>query len=544
MKLKSRTYLLLFFITLLGGIIRFWNLGHLPPSLNWDEISHGYNAYSILKTGRDEWGTLVPHIFRAFGDYKLPVYIYSTILPVLFFGLKAFAVRFISAMAGTLAIPGIYLLSKKIFKGSEKLHLISAFILALTPWHIFISRPALEANLALTFIIYGSYYLIRFFEKESGLLPPTLFFGLSLHTYNTARVFVPLLILWFLIVYRPKLSRFRSQFFPLTVFALFLGLVVYQVYSGVGTARYEKLKILSDANVYQIGQKRQESQYPPLVSKIIYNRPIFFVTQFAKNYFSYFSPQFFFQSKGAQYQFAIPGQNLFTLPILLLAIAGLVISIREFTKTSALIIGWLLLSPVAAALTLDPPQALRPNPMIIAIVLLAVVGFKRINGLLSWLALILFVFFSLWFLKTYWYQYSYQYSQSWQYGYFQALDYISKNSDKYQNVFITKRLGEAHIYYAFYNRTDPKVLQPGGDSIRYQKSDWFWTDKINNVYFINDWDIPTTKVTKLKLESGGEVDTTGGLLVTSPAKVPQNAKVLEVIRFLDGEPVFIICSIP
>ena len=83
--------------TILGAIIalafmlRFWGLDHNPPSLNWDEVSHGYNAFSILKTGRDEWGAWFPSIFRAFGDYKLPVYIYLTTLPVAIFGLNAFA---------------------------------------------------------------------------------------------------------------------------------------------------------------------------------------------------------------------------------------------------------------------------------------------------------------------------------------------------------------------------------------------------------------------------------------------------------------------
>src|SRR3989344_3491019 len=77
-------------------IIRFWNLSSNPPSLNWDEVSHSYNAYSILKSGRDEWGNLFPIIFRAYGDYKLPVYIYLTVISEFFFGLTPFAIRFVS----------------------------------------------------------------------------------------------------------------------------------------------------------------------------------------------------------------------------------------------------------------------------------------------------------------------------------------------------------------------------------------------------------------------------------------------------------------
>jgi 4-amino-4-deoxy-L-arabinose transferase-like glycosyltransferase len=121
----------------------------------------------------DEWGVRLPLIFKAFGDYKLPVYIYLTAIPVWFFGLNAFAVRFISALAGTLAIPGIYLLTKQVTSkngeegGSDSLATITALLLAISPWHFFISRPALEANLALTFIIFGFYFLLLFLRSRN-----------------------------------------------------------------------------------------------------------------------------------------------------------------------------------------------------------------------------------------------------------------------------------------------------------------------------------------------------------------------------------------
>ena len=81
-------------IVVLAFILRFFMLGQNPPSLNWDETSIGYNAYSILKTGKDEYGTSFPIEFRSFDDYKPPVYIYLDVLPVTIFGLTEFAVRF------------------------------------------------------------------------------------------------------------------------------------------------------------------------------------------------------------------------------------------------------------------------------------------------------------------------------------------------------------------------------------------------------------------------------------------------------------------
>ncbi|KKT61728.1 MAG: hypothetical protein UW56_C0020G0017, partial [Candidatus Collierbacteria bacterium GW2011_GWD1_44_27] len=178
---KNRPLLFLLLFTLLGGLLRFWKLDSFPVSLNWDEASHGYNAYSILLTGKDEWGVRFPLIFRAFGDYKLPFYIYLSTIPVWLFGLSAFTVRFVSALAGTLAIPGIYLLTRELFSTTpttqheittnnhepvtSNFALTTAFLLAVSPWHFFISRPALEANLSLTLIIFGSYFLLKFFHS-------------------------------------------------------------------------------------------------------------------------------------------------------------------------------------------------------------------------------------------------------------------------------------------------------------------------------------------------------------------------------------------
>lgn len=49
-------WLLLIFIIVLSGVLRLYKLSDIPVGLYADEASIGYNAYSILKTGRDEHG--------------------------------------------------------------------------------------------------------------------------------------------------------------------------------------------------------------------------------------------------------------------------------------------------------------------------------------------------------------------------------------------------------------------------------------------------------------------------------------------------------
>lgn len=549
-----RKWLPLILITILAGVLRFGNLGSHPPAPNWDEVSHGYNAYSILKTGKDEWGINFPIIFRAFGDYKLPAYIYLTTIPVSLFGLSIFSIRFISALAGVLAVPGIYLLFQSLFPNKSltvknkkiSLSLIAAFVLTILPWHFFLSRPALEANLALTLVIYGAYFLIK-----SKYIPAAILLALSLHTYNSERIFVPALLLAFAIIYRPKIKLNFSTLISLSILSASVFLVAFQVFSGEGTARYDKLKILSDNTVFQIGEARSNSNLPKPLPTLLHNRPVYFSKTVLKNYISYFSPQFVFQQKGAQTQFAIPGQSLYTWPILILYIVGAIYSLTRLKeKSSQFLLAWMALAPLAASLTVDPPQAIRPNPLIPAIVILSALGLHYTLSKLSKISLyilVLFIgsttaFFSI-YLSSYYTSYSNEYSNSWQYGYEQVFTYINENKGKYQNIFITKKYGEPHIFYAFFNKLNPDQLQPGDNNIRFEQSDWYWTDKIDNVYFINDWDIPSGDVHELTLESGQTVTTTNSLLVSSD-HVPENSDTLKTIYFLNGETAFTITSLP
>ena len=78
---------LLIGIIILAALLRLWHLDMNPPHLTPDEASLGYNAYSILKTGKDEYGTFMPIIFKSFGDYKPGLYVYAAVPFVAVFGI-------------------------------------------------------------------------------------------------------------------------------------------------------------------------------------------------------------------------------------------------------------------------------------------------------------------------------------------------------------------------------------------------------------------------------------------------------------------------
>ena len=212
MKLSRISLILIFGLAV---FFRLYRLEANPPALNWDEVSHGYNAYSILKTGRDEWGKRFPLIFRAYGDYKLPLYIYLSLIPIKLFGLTALAVRFISLLAGLGLVGVAYLLTNKLSR-SRIPSLVSAFLVALSPWSLFLSRVAVEANLAAFLFALGFYFFLK-----RKLLLTSLFWGLSLHSYNSARVLVPLMFLA-LFIYFIKRRKLKQLFQVSLVLILFL----------------------------------------------------------------------------------------------------------------------------------------------------------------------------------------------------------------------------------------------------------------------------------------------------------------------------------
>src|SRR3989338_286967 len=108
--------LIIILILLLAAFLRFYKIDQVPPSLSWDEVSIGYNAYSILKTGKDEWGEAYPLAFKSFGEYKYPIHIYASVASIYFFGLNEFALRFPSALFGVINIFLLFLIAFKLFK--------------------------------------------------------------------------------------------------------------------------------------------------------------------------------------------------------------------------------------------------------------------------------------------------------------------------------------------------------------------------------------------------------------------------------------------
>lgn len=552
--LKEYKYLLL--ILFVATLLRFAYLSSIPPSLNWDEVSHGYNAFSILKTGKDEWGELFPSIFRAYGDYKLPVYIYLTALTEFILGLNVLSVRIISALSGLVVLIFSYLLANKLF--NKKVATLTAVLVAVEPWSLFLSRAAFEANLALAFIVSGVYFLLTGLEKPKRLILSAVLLGLSLWSYNSARIFVPLFLLFALLLYRKSFLKIYKKkkttvITSVFVFLIFFVPMVLQLVNPVGQARYGWVAIIDEGAISQINESRANSGFSPGINRIIYNKGTYFVRDFGNNWLSHYSPKFLFLNGGDQFQFSVPGHGILYPINALFFLVGILYMVKKRSRESLFILGWLILGPIASSLTREAPHVLRsittlPAPMIItAIGVLKVWSWlKNRKEIFAWLflfmySLILIVQFGL-YIRLMTTSYVKNYSWSWQYGYEQVIGSVKANYEDYDKIIFSKKYGEPHEFILFFWPWNPEEYRDDPVLNRFFQSNWYWVDGFDKFYFVNDWQINEegTGVYMFNLESGGVVDCLidNCLLITSPDNVPKEWDKLETIYFLNGKPAF------
>ncbi|HSW87668.1 MAG TPA: glycosyltransferase family 39 protein, partial [Candidatus Saccharimonadales bacterium] len=292
--------LLLIFIIIVAIILHFYNLGTNPPALTWDEASWGYNAYSLGIDGKDEFGRFLPYDYlESFGDYKPPVYAYLAILPVKLFGLTPFATRFPSAFFGVLTVLITYFLVKQIFpksKHKEWYGLVAAFMLAISPWHLMLSRAAFEANIATFLLILGVWLFLYSIQQKIWFLPlAAISFVISIYTFNSARIVAPLLVLVLAISFWKKLWQNKKVAIIAGVIGIVLILpIVGFLRSPEAKTRFQEVNIFTDLTVVETSNQNIANDHNAWWSKIIHNWRISFGGDFLQHYLDNLSPNFLF----------------------------------------------------------------------------------------------------------------------------------------------------------------------------------------------------------------------------------------------------------
>ena len=187
------TFKLLFFgILCLGILARAWDFGKLPSGLIADEASISVDAFNLLHYGVDHNGVSYPIHFISFGSGQNALYGYLLIPFISLLGLNSITVKLPMLISGILAMPLIYWVTYKTF--DKRIALISMFFLAISPWHIMLSRFGLESNL-LPFVFIAAYAcLLKSLEDQKWFIGTCVLLGMCLYSYVTTYITIPLFL--------------------------------------------------------------------------------------------------------------------------------------------------------------------------------------------------------------------------------------------------------------------------------------------------------------------------------------------------------------
>lgn len=547
MKIFSN-YRFLILITIVAALIRFWQLGNIPPSLDWDEAALGYNAYSILKTGRDEYGTRFPLVLRSYDDYKPPLYVYLAIPSIYLFGLEPWAVRLPSAVIGTLGVVGTYFLVKALLHllnhqpTDDWKHVpgIAALLLALSPWHIQFSRIAFEANVGVAINIWAAVFFLEGLRNVKKLGISAFLFGLSLYAYHSERIFVPILVFLLSMFFFKDLWKQKRNVMLAVLIGIITVLPLIPVFFNNTTlTRLQGTSSLADqTQLLAISVKKLDYDKANGVfwGVIFDNRRIVWLQTVATGYLSHYSFRWLFLT-GDNARHHAPDMGLLYLWELPFLLWGMFSIGKRGGTMSKIVWSWFLIAPIAASPTTELPHAIRTLVFLPTFQIFTAVGVARfiytikkskilLSKILTVIVALVIIFNTVLYLHMYFGHMNHEFSKSWQYGYRQAVDYTKTYGNKYQKIIVSTKLEQPYMFFLFFLKYDPiKYLEHGGT-----RSGGFAEDK-------NDFD----KYQFRPIDWNKEIKDGSVLYIGKPSEIP-SSNILKTIHYLDGDPAMSIAN--
>ncbi len=342
-----------------GGFLYVFDLARNPPGFFIDESSVAYNAHTIAQTGRDEFGNAWPLFFRAFGEYKNPIYIYLLAAVFKITGPGIFAARALSGVIGIATAVALGVLGAKV-SGRRSAGLMVGVFALLTPWLFELSRLVLEVAL---YPLTAALFLLavwRASEKPAWRTAEVASLSLTLalltYTYSIGRLVGPLLALG-LFVFSVR-GRIRGLLITLAAYGVTLVpmVVVWWRRPHVLTGRFNYLTFLTSEST---------------ASEI--------VREFVRHYFANLNPWRLFvaeQSKDNELIHLHGAPAMLTITILLVVAAVVLLGYRKrISRWWLFILYGLLASVVPASLTREHFHMLRLSALPVFLVVLAIPAF-------------------------------------------------------------------------------------------------------------------------------------------------------------------------
>lgn len=429
---KFKEIVLLGLVILLGIFLYFYKLNAIPSGFYIDEALPGYNAYSLLLTGKDEYGKVFPLALRFFGSYNPPLYTYLTIPFIALFGPTILAVRFLAAVAGVLSIIVIYLFVKNLQPKSNATALVSALLFAISPWQVLYSRVGYEVSLAFLFFSLGVLLTWKGINNAKKLVWGIIFLSLSTYTAYTQRFLVPMFLVGIFLVFKNRKNLKLA-------FIVALLTQIPNLYLATTPAFFPKTNLL-----------------PPQSTVLGFAR------DFLARYVAYFSPNNLFSLPDPDPQRSLPELSVFYPWMVIPFLAGIYSLFSQGSKTRRKVLIILLaIAPIPAAITRDPFSTHRALPFALPAILIISIGldliFSRVKR--SWLLVLAIVPFSLVMLwRSYFVLLPNERARVWGWGYSQLAAEIAKRPDQ-KFVIDQSRIKPPYIQLAFHLKYPPEEFQ-------------------------------------------------------------------------------------
>lgn len=409
--------ILLVAIFLLAFALRVFQLNVVPAGFQSDSIDVGYVGKFLAVNGKDPAGHVFPLYFNKFGDFRPIGLFYISGITQLFLGSSVFSVGFVSALFGSLSIFVVFAFVNELLK-KRQIAYFSSLFLAVLPWDIVLSRAVHEAVVGYFFTIAGFYFLLKFVsdvKKRKYLIVGALLLLFSYLFYHGLRTLTPLLLLLFWLFYKNRdLAKVVVLFFVLTF------VIIISPYGG---GRLGQIVFYKSSGTVQKLQELPYADNSVVAARIFHNKAVVYSRDVVSTWVEHFSPGFLLLKGGYPERYMVPEAGLVYFTLALVLAAGVIYVAKKLRETG-LMITWLLVSPVQAALTYeDIPSVTRASFMIFPIVILSGVGLWWILTLIQksfWRKVFLGIFFLLMFLEVVYFMHQYLIHQKGYKGFFRG----------------------------------------------------------------------------------------------------------------------------
>lgn len=531
----------LFLVILLIAVgFRLYLLSSVPPSASLDEASIGWNAYSILHTGRDEYGNFLPILLRAYDDYRPALYVYTVIPFIQLFGLTVFAVRLPSVLFSIATVIMSFFLTRSMLAQHKKRDLLGFLVmllLSVSPMSVYISRLGHEVNLGLFLVVLGSLLFFLGLEKRKGIffISSLVVYAIGFYSYQTEKIFIPLFLVSLAIFYFKELKPYIKSISVGIILAFFIALpAVLTTLTPQGMLRFSGSSVFittpqdAEANAQQLLTATKSHN---ILGEVTYNRRFIAVKTFLQNYLSHFNPVWLFGYNSSGESFKAPGTGLFYLweaPFLFLAIIIFFLKKDIPFQVKMTICSWILIAFIAPGISKPAPHALRslvvlPMPQILIayglfsfFIFLRKYTTKTIAVAALFLIGIIFTQEVTAFAHGYFVDFPIKDSKSFQYALKPVMQYVQQYKDKNKEIIISNtdlvsgddadrnNFNQSYMFYLFYSKYDPKrYLTLGGtksggfgqphqiDNITFRAIDWKNEHEEHALYVGNPNDFPS-----------------------------------------------------